>query len=83
MRDFEAEKKHPAVKFDFEDVEVDLTTIYELIVDEIIFYNPNTYPNLNLTLPKFTDTTGQFPTIAEKYESGGAQVDTPLGEDKE
>merc|ERR1712087_354040 len=41
VRDQQAELRHPPVSFSFEDVSLDMQTIYELIVDEICRYNPH------------------------------------------
>jgi len=40
VRDHKAEVRHKKVLFSFEDVSLDMHTIYELIVDEICNYNP-------------------------------------------
>jgi len=40
VRDLQAEVRHKKVVFNFEDVTLDMHTIYELIVDEICHYNP-------------------------------------------
>jgi len=41
VRDQQAERRHPPVQFSFEDVQLDMQTIYLLIVDEICKYNPH------------------------------------------
>lgn len=41
VRDLQAEVRHQKVLFSFEDVRIDMQTIYRLIVDEIAHYNPN------------------------------------------
>jgi len=40
VRDLHAERRHAKVVYDFEDVSLDISTIYKLIVDEICEYNP-------------------------------------------
>jgi len=41
VRDKDAEIRHESVKYDFEDVKVDMQTLRELIMDEVILHNPN------------------------------------------
>lgn len=41
VRDQDAELRHEVVKYDFEDVKVDMQTLRELIMDEVILWNPS------------------------------------------
>jgi len=40
VRDLDAERRHDAVHFSFEDIDLNMQTIRELIIDEIMIYNP-------------------------------------------
>merc|ERR1712176_6924 len=41
VRDEEAERRHKPARFDFEDIPLAIQTIKELIVDEIMIWNPD------------------------------------------
>merc|ERR1711981_609793 len=46
VRDQEAEVRHKQIKFDFEDIPLQIRTIKELIIDEIMIWNPPLVNNL-------------------------------------
>lgn len=52
VRDQEAEVRHKQIKFDFEDIPLQIRTIKELIIDEIMIWNPPLVNNLVLAAEK-------------------------------
>jgi len=41
VRDVDAEIRHESVKYNFEDVKVNMKTLREMIMDEVVLYNPD------------------------------------------
>lgn len=59
VRDEEAEVRHKQIKFDFEDIPLKIRTIKELIIDEIMIWNPRLKTKLaNKSPDKIRDQPG-------------------------
>jgi len=53
VRDEEAEVRHKKINFDFEDIPLKIRTIKELIIDEIMIWNPRVKEKLATNSPTY------------------------------